>query len=53
MNFEDVQAAVRWVRANAGALGINPNRIAAIGESAGANLAALLGTGSGSDGLGE
>ena len=44
VNFEDVQAAVRWVRYNASMLGINPNEIAAIGESAGANLAALLGT---------
>jgi acetyl esterase/lipase len=43
-NFEDVQAAVRWVRSNAGTLGINPNEIVAMGESAGANLAALLGT---------
>jgi acetyl esterase/lipase len=43
-NLEDVQAAVRWVRGNAGVLGINPNEIAAIGESAGANLAALVGT---------
>jgi acetyl esterase/lipase len=46
VNFEDVQAAVRWVRGNASMLGINPGEIAAIGESAGANLAALLGTGS-------
>jgi acetyl esterase/lipase len=44
LNLEDLEAAVRWVRANAGSLGINPNEIAAIGESAGANLAALLGT---------
>ena len=44
VNFEDVQAAVRWVRSNAGTLGINPNEIVAMGESAGANLAALLGT---------
>ncbi len=44
VNFEDVQAAVRWVRTNATALDINPNQITAIGESAGANLAALLGT---------
>jgi acetyl esterase/lipase len=44
VNFEDVQAAVRWVRSNSGALGINPNEIVAMGESAGANLAALLGT---------
>ena len=43
-NFEDVQAAVRWVRTSSGALGINPNEIVAMGESAGANLAALLGT---------
>jgi acetyl esterase/lipase len=49
VNFEDVQAAVRWVRGNADMLGINPDRIAAIGESAGANLAALLGTSSGSN----
>jgi acetyl esterase/lipase len=45
-NLEDVQAAVRWVRTNAGTLGINPNEIVAMGESAGANLAALLGTSS-------
>jgi acetyl esterase/lipase len=44
VNFEDVQAAVSWVRVNSGMLGINPDRIAVIGESAGANLAALLGT---------
>ncbi len=46
VNLEDVQAAVEWVRQNASSLGIDPNRIAAIGESAGANLAALLGTSS-------
>jgi acetyl esterase/lipase len=44
VNLEDVQDAVRWVRSNAGSLGINPDEIAAIGESAGANLAALIGT---------
>jgi acetyl esterase/lipase len=44
MNLEDVQAAVRWVRTNAVALDLDPNEITAIGESAGANLAALLGT---------
>ena len=43
-NLADVQAAVRWVRTNAQALGVNSNEIAAMGESAGANLAALLGT---------
>ncbi len=44
VNFEDVEAAVRWVRIEAAALDIDPDRVAAIGESAGANLAALLGT---------
>jgi acetyl esterase/lipase len=46
LNFEDVQAAVRWVRSDAGPLGFNTNEIVAVGESAGANLAALLGTSS-------
>jgi acetyl esterase/lipase len=46
-NLDDLQAAVRWVRQNASSLGIDSNRIAAIGESAGANLAALLGAYSG------
>ncbi len=44
VNLEDVQAVVTWVRTHAGELGIDPNQVAAIGESAGANLAALLGT---------
>jgi acetyl esterase/lipase len=43
-NLEDLQAVVTWVRTHAGVLGINPNQVAAIGESAGANLAELLGT---------
>jgi acetyl esterase/lipase len=44
VNLEDLQSVVGWVRTHTGELGINPNRVAAIGESAGANLAALLGT---------
>jgi alpha-L-fucosidase 2 len=38
---EDIQAAVRWVRANATKLRIDPQRIALMGESAGAHLAML------------
>jgi acetyl esterase/lipase len=40
----DAKAAVRWVRANAGKYNFNTNRIATWGISAGATLAALLGT---------
>ena len=40
--FHDAQAAVRFVAANAGPLGIDPSRIVVVGESAGGNLAALL-----------
>jgi acetyl esterase/lipase len=41
--LDDVQRAVRWVRANAATYGVNPARIGAFGHSAGAQLAALLG----------
>jgi acetyl esterase/lipase len=41
--LDDVQRAVRWVRANAGKYGVNPDHIGAFGHSAGAQLAALLG----------
>src|SRR5207244_268255 len=37
---EDAHAAMRWVRKNAGMLGIDPNRIVASGGSAGGHLAA-------------
>ncbi len=40
----DAKSAVRWVRANAQRLGIDPNRIAAGGGSAGGHLAACTGT---------
>ncbi len=40
----DSKAAVRWVRANAAKYNIDPDRIGALGASAGAQLAALLGT---------
>lgn len=41
--LDDVQRAVRWVRANAAKYGVNPEQIGAFGHSAGAQLAALLG----------
>jgi len=42
--IEDVQLAMRWVRANAGMLGIDPRHICALGSSAGGQLALMLGT---------
>lgn len=41
--LHDAKAAVRWLRANAGAYGVDPGRIGAWGDSAGGQLAALLG----------
>jgi acetyl esterase/lipase len=41
--LDDVQRAVRWIRANAAKYGVNPDHIGAFGHSAGAQLAALLG----------
>jgi acetyl esterase/lipase len=41
--LHDAKAAVRWLRARAADLGIDPGRIAAWGESAGGHLASLLG----------
>ncbi len=45
--ISDVKAAVRWLRAHAGEYGLDPERIAAWGHSAGGNLAALAGTSGG------
>jgi acetyl esterase/lipase len=42
--IEDCKAAVRWLRANAKKYKVNPDRIGAVGFSAGAHLACLLGT---------
>ncbi|MEM9082453.1 MAG: alpha/beta hydrolase [Planctomycetota bacterium] len=40
----DTKAAVRWTRANAAALNVDPDHIGAVGGSAGAHLASLLAT---------
>jgi acetyl esterase/lipase len=41
---QDVKAAVRFLRANASEYGLDPDRLAAWGESAGGNLVAMIGT---------
>jgi acetyl esterase/lipase len=41
--LDDVQRAVRWIRANAAKYQVDPDHIGAFGHSAGAQLAALLG----------
>lgn len=49
--IEDVKRCVRWLRANASKYKIDPERIGALGVSAGAHLVALLGTASPKDKL--
>jgi acetyl esterase/lipase len=48
---EDCKAAVRWLRAHARAYKVDPNRIGAMGFSAGAHLACMLGVTDKADGL--
>lgn len=43
-HIQDCKAAVRYLRAHAGELGIDPEQIGAIGHSAGGHLTALLAT---------
>lgn len=40
-SVEDAKAAVRWLRANAGNYGVNPEKIGGIGASAGGHLIAM------------
>jgi acetyl esterase/lipase len=42
--LDDLREAVRWTRRHAHKLGIDPDRIAVLGQSAGAHLGVLLGT---------
>jgi len=43
VQFDDVQRAVRWVRAHAAEYGVDPERITSYGWSSGAHLATMLG----------
>jgi acetyl esterase len=45
----DAKSAMRWVRSHAAELGIDPNRIASAGGSAGGHLAAFVGMVEGND----
>ncbi|HEY7529509.1 MAG TPA: alpha/beta hydrolase [Gemmatimonadota bacterium] len=49
--IEDVRCAIRYLRENAATYGIDPSRVAAVGQSAGGHLASLLGTAAGASGL--
>jgi acetyl esterase/lipase len=49
--IEDVKCAVRYLRANAAQLKIDPKRIGAMGVSAGAHLSMMLGTLDSADGM--
>jgi acetyl esterase/lipase len=48
---EDVKAAVRWMRANAKKLDLDPDRIGAMGASAGGHLSLMLGLMNPEDGM--
>ena len=42
--LHDCKAGIRWLRANAGVQGLDPDRFVAWGHSAGGHLAAMIGT---------
>lgn len=42
--IHDCKAAIRWLKAHADSLGIDPDRIGVMGSSAGGHLVAMLGT---------
>jgi len=50
---EDGKSAIRWIRSNAKMLGVDPNRIAAGGGSAGGHVAACTGVITGFEAKGE
>jgi dienelactone hydrolase len=52
-SIEDAKSAIRWVRMNAGALGIDPARVAGSGGSAGGTCAALAAWSSAFEAAGE
>jgi len=48
--LDDAQHAIQWVRAHADEFNVDPDRVCAIGFSAGGHLAAMVGTTDASDG---
>ena len=42
--IDDAQRAIRWIRAHADEFNVDPERVCAIGHSAGGHLASLIGT---------
>lgn len=50
---KDAKSAIRWVRAHAAELGVDPNRIVAAGGSAGGHIAACTGVIEGQEEAGE
>jgi uncharacterized protein (TIGR03067 family) len=50
---QDAKSAIRWLRQNAGMLGVDPDRIVAAGDSAGGHIAACAGCCPGLEAAGE